>query len=102
MLYAFDLLELDGVDYRRLPLKERLSQLVDRRLVGIVMNDHTDVLPRCGTPRRSICGPSIVTRWPLSHCSACGARGLTSKHLEWEDHHGRVAGARAPPRINQP
>jgi bifunctional non-homologous end joining protein LigD len=45
MLYAFDLLELDGVDYRPLPLgkrKERLARLVDRRLVGIVMNDHTD------------------------------------------------------------
>jgi hypothetical protein len=39
------LLELDGVDYRPLPLgkrKERLARLVDRRLVGIVMNDHTD------------------------------------------------------------
>jgi bifunctional non-homologous end joining protein LigD len=45
MLYAFDLLELDGVDYRPLPLgkrKERLARLVDRRLVGIAMNDHTD------------------------------------------------------------
>jgi bifunctional non-homologous end joining protein LigD len=45
MLYAFDLLELDGVDYRPLPLgkrKDRLAYLVDRRLTGIVMNDHTD------------------------------------------------------------
>jgi bifunctional non-homologous end joining protein LigD len=45
MLYAFDLLELDGVDYRPLPLgkrKDRLARLVDRRLTGIVMNDHTD------------------------------------------------------------
>jgi bifunctional non-homologous end joining protein LigD len=45
MLYAFDLLELDGVDYRPLPLSERkgrLARLVDRRLTGIVMNDHTD------------------------------------------------------------
>src|ERR1700730_6131957 len=45
MLYAFDLLELDGVDSRPLPLgkrKERLARLVDRRLIGIVMNDHTD------------------------------------------------------------
>jgi bifunctional non-homologous end joining protein LigD len=44
-LYAFDLLELDCVDYRPLPLgerKERLARLVDRRLTGIVMNDHTD------------------------------------------------------------
>jgi len=45
MLYAFDLLELDGVDLRALPLgerKARLARLVDRRLTGIVMNDHTD------------------------------------------------------------
>jgi ATP-dependent DNA ligase len=50
MLFAFDLLELDGVDYRPLPLrerKERLARLVDRRLTGIVMNDHTDA------PRRA-------------------------------------------------
>jgi ATP-dependent DNA ligase len=45
MLFAFDLLELDGVDYRPLPLSERkkgLARLVDRRLVGIAMNDYTD------------------------------------------------------------
>jgi ATP-dependent DNA ligase len=45
MLYAFDLLELGGVDYRPLPLgkrKERLARLVDRRLTGILMNEHTD------------------------------------------------------------
>ena len=38
MLFAFDLLELDGVDYRPLPLRERkLDRLVDRRLAGIAM-----------------------------------------------------------------
>jgi len=45
MLYAFDLLELDGADLRALPLcerKARLARLVDRRLTGIVMNEHTD------------------------------------------------------------
>src|SRR6201981_1545645 len=45
MLFAFDLLELDGVDYRPLPLaerKKRLARLVDRRLAGIAMVDHTD------------------------------------------------------------
>jgi ATP-dependent DNA ligase len=45
VLFAFDLLELDGVDYRPLPLgkrKDRLARLVDRRLTGIVMNEHTD------------------------------------------------------------
>jgi bifunctional non-homologous end joining protein LigD len=45
MLYAFDLLELDGVDYRPMPFrkrKEQLAQLLGRRNVGIVLNDHTD------------------------------------------------------------
>jgi bifunctional non-homologous end joining protein LigD len=45
MLYAFDLLELNGTDLRPLPLGERkrkLARLVDRRLTGIVLNDHTD------------------------------------------------------------
>jgi len=45
MLYAFDLLELDGTDMRPMPLVERkakLGRLVDRRLTGIVMNEHTD------------------------------------------------------------
>jgi ATP-dependent DNA ligase len=45
MLFAFDLLELDGVDYRPLPLgdrKKRLARLVDRRLAGIAMVDHID------------------------------------------------------------
>ena len=45
MLYAFDLLELDGVDYRPMPLRKRkdqLARLPGRRNVGIVLNDHTD------------------------------------------------------------
>jgi bifunctional non-homologous end joining protein LigD len=45
MLLAFDLLELDDVDYRLLPLgerKTRLARLVGRRLAGIAMVDHTD------------------------------------------------------------
>ena len=40
-----DLLELDGADLRAVPLferKARLARLVDRRLTGIVMNEHTD------------------------------------------------------------
>jgi ATP-dependent DNA ligase len=44
MLFASDLLELDA-DYRPLPLRERkarLDRLVDRRLAGIAMVDHTD------------------------------------------------------------
>jgi bifunctional non-homologous end joining protein LigD len=45
MLYAFDLLELDGEDLRALPLgdrKKRLARLLARRRVGIVLSPHTD------------------------------------------------------------
>jgi bifunctional non-homologous end joining protein LigD len=44
MLYAFDLLELDGEDLRALPLgdrKRRLARLLARRRVGIVLSAHT-------------------------------------------------------------
>jgi hypothetical protein len=45
MLYAFDLLELDGEDLRGLPLsdrKRRLARLLGGRRLGIVLSDHTD------------------------------------------------------------
>jgi bifunctional non-homologous end joining protein LigD len=45
MLYAFDLLELDGEDLRGLPLgdrKKRLARLLGGRRLGIVFSDHTD------------------------------------------------------------
>jgi bifunctional non-homologous end joining protein LigD len=45
MLYAFDLLELDGIDLRGLPLgdrKKRLARLLGRRRLGIVISEHTD------------------------------------------------------------
>jgi bifunctional non-homologous end joining protein LigD len=45
ILQAFDLLELDGVDYRPLPLsrrKDRLVRLLARVPVGIALNEHTD------------------------------------------------------------
>jgi bifunctional non-homologous end joining protein LigD len=45
ILQAFDLLELDGVDYRPLPLrqrKDRLARLLARVQVGIAINEHTD------------------------------------------------------------
>jgi bifunctional non-homologous end joining protein LigD len=45
MLYAFDLLELDGEDLRALPLgdrKKRLARLLSGRRLGIVLSDHTD------------------------------------------------------------
>jgi hypothetical protein len=44
MLYAFDLLELDGEDLRDMPLgdrKKRLAELLGRRRIGIVLSDHT-------------------------------------------------------------
>jgi bifunctional non-homologous end joining protein LigD len=44
MLYAFDLLKLDGEDLRGLPLvdrKKRLARLLARRRVGIVLSEHT-------------------------------------------------------------
>jgi bifunctional non-homologous end joining protein LigD len=45
MLYAFDLLELNGKDFRPLPLgelKDRLARLLARVPAGIVFNEHTD------------------------------------------------------------
>jgi bifunctional non-homologous end joining protein LigD len=45
MLYAFDLLELNGEDLRSLPLldrKAKLARLLVRSRSEIVFNDHTD------------------------------------------------------------
>jgi bifunctional non-homologous end joining protein LigD len=45
MLYAFDLLELDGEDLRGMPLSDRekrLARLLGGRRLGIVLSDHTD------------------------------------------------------------
>jgi bifunctional non-homologous end joining protein LigD len=45
MLYAFDLLELDGEDLRALSLgdrKKRLARLLGGRRLGKVLSDHTD------------------------------------------------------------
>jgi bifunctional non-homologous end joining protein LigD len=45
MMYAFDLLELDGEDLRAMPLvdrKRRLARLLGGRRLGIVLSDHTD------------------------------------------------------------
>ena len=45
ILYAFDLLELNGEDMRQLPLRERkarLERLLSRSRTGIVFNEHTD------------------------------------------------------------
>jgi bifunctional non-homologous end joining protein LigD len=45
MLYAFDLLELDGHNLRDLPLvdrKKRLARLLGKRRLGMVLSEHTD------------------------------------------------------------
>ena len=44
ILYAFDLLEIDGEDLRALPLgarKKRLARLLGKRRLGIVLSDHS-------------------------------------------------------------
>jgi bifunctional non-homologous end joining protein LigD len=68
MLYAFDLLELNGKDLRPLPLSERkarLAKLLARAPVGIVFNEHTD---EDGT---------VVFR----HACKMGLEGIVSKRL---------------------
>jgi bifunctional non-homologous end joining protein LigD len=45
MMYAFDLLKLDGEDLRPSPLvdrKKRLGRLLGKRRAGIVLGEHTD------------------------------------------------------------
>ena len=45
ILYAFDLIELNGEDFRPLPLrrrKARLARLLARVTPGIELNEHTD------------------------------------------------------------
>jgi len=70
MLYAFDLLELDGADLRALPLgerKARLAKLLARKpiAVAIVFNEHTDE------------DGAIVFR----HACKLGLEGIVSKRL---------------------
>jgi hypothetical protein len=70
MLYAFDLLELDGADLRALPLgerKARLAKLLVRKpiAVAIVFNEHTDE------------DGAIVFR----HACKLGLEGIVSKRL---------------------
>jgi bifunctional non-homologous end joining protein LigD len=40
MLYAFDLLKLDGEDIRPLPFIAKLARLLARKPLGIVFNEH--------------------------------------------------------------
>jgi ATP-dependent DNA ligase len=68
ILQAFDLLELDGVDYRPLPLsrrKDRLARLLARVQVGIAINEHTHE------------DGAVVFR----HACKLGLEGIVSKRL---------------------
>jgi bifunctional non-homologous end joining protein LigD len=68
ILQAFDLLELDGVDYRPLPLsqrKDRLARLLARAPAGIALNEHTDAMGE------------LVFR----QACAMGLEGIVSKRL---------------------
>jgi hypothetical protein len=54
MLYAFDLLDLDGEDLRDMPLsdrKKRLARLVGRRQIGIVLSEQNQEDAHCFRPR---------------------------------------------------
>jgi bifunctional non-homologous end joining protein LigD len=68
MLYAFDLMELDGEDLRLMPLsarKPKLARLLARKPAGIVFNEHTG---EDGT---------VVFR----HACELGFAGIVSKRL---------------------
>jgi bifunctional non-homologous end joining protein LigD len=68
MLYAFDLLELDGEDLRGMPLGDRkkgLARLLGGRRLGIVLSDHTDED-----------GATI-----FRHACVMGLEGIVSKRL---------------------
>jgi bifunctional non-homologous end joining protein LigD len=68
MLYAFDLLELNGDDLRPLPLvdrKARLAKLLARSRTGIVFNEHTD-----------LDGATVFL-----HACKLGLEGIVSKRL---------------------
>ena len=68
MLYAFDLIELDGQDFRVLSLGERkakLANLLGRAPIGIAYNEHTDD------------GGAVVFR----HACKMGREGIVSNRL---------------------
>jgi bifunctional non-homologous end joining protein LigD len=76
MLYAFDVLELDGEDLRALPLsdrKKRLARMLGGRRLGIVLSDHTD--DDGATIFRQACG--------------MGLEGIVSKRLSAPYRSGR-------------
>jgi bifunctional non-homologous end joining protein LigD len=68
-LYAFDLLELDGEDWRPRPLEERkgrLAKLLAKAAVGIVYSEHIE-------------GDGAAI---FAHACKLGCEGIVSKHRE--------------------
>jgi bifunctional non-homologous end joining protein LigD len=81
MLYAFNLLELDGEDLRALPLgdrKKRLVRLVGRRTLGIVLSAHTT--DDGATIYRQACA------WPRGHRVEAAERALPIWGIPGLDH----------------
>jgi ATP-dependent DNA ligase len=77
VLCAFDLIELDGKDLRRVPIEQRkqaLAGLLHRERDGIVLNVHYD------------CDGATV----FKHACALGCEGIVSKRLGSPYRSGRV------------
>jgi bifunctional non-homologous end joining protein LigD len=75
-LYAFDLLELDGEDWRPRPLKERkarLEKLLARATAGIQYNEHVE-------------GDGQIV---FEHACKLGLEGIVSKHRQHPYRSGR-------------
>ena len=77
MLCAFDLLEVDGEDLRRMPIEERkgiLAKLLSHPHAGIAFNQHYD-------------GDGAII---FKHACALGCEGIVSKRLGSPYRSGRV------------
>jgi bifunctional non-homologous end joining protein LigD len=77
VLCAFDLIELDGKDLRRVPIEQRkqvLADLLHREREGIVLNVHYD------------CDGATI----FKHACALGCEGIVSKRLGSPYRSGRV------------
>jgi ATP-dependent DNA ligase len=93
MLYAFDLLEIDGEDLRPLPLSDRkrkLMKLVGKRRVGIVLSAHRrgrrlDLSAGVRDGARQTSGATASGFHPSHHAFAPGGDG-------------RVGGCKQEPR----
>jgi bifunctional non-homologous end joining protein LigD len=73
ILFAFDLIELDGEDFRPLPLgkrKARLARLLARVAPGIELNEHTDADGADVFRQACKMGLEGITA-PRHTCSAC-------------------------------